>query len=270
MATLPFFITLLVEASCISEQQASWKGDECSSSDSRSYEGRGTSSEQVLLQKATVRASTGVKKPLPKAKKLKAWTVSLSEDGYKEIARLQDTREMAEFITRVAEDLGFEIQDDGGLMGVVPYYNGKKALQSLKALKQELKKAAKKKNGWIAQAKEGTSHKNSKENKGSLKDLEESLNENEFENEDNEYDEANEIYEDEDEANEMNDEAMEMHHRSIRHLRDLDRLRDLEEDYSRRRRHRDFARRHYYDFGSRHSVFAAVDLKSNATNATRL
>merc|ERR1712046_311481 len=74
--------------------------------------------------------------------KLKANSASLNEDGYKRIAKLKDDREMALFITRVAEMLGYKIRDDSMLSGVAPYYSGKKATQSLKALKQEMKRAA--------------------------------------------------------------------------------------------------------------------------------
>jgi len=69
---------------------------------------------------------------------------SLSEAGYREIAALKDQDEMAAFVTRVAEELGYEITSPGKLNGAVPYYSGHKAKQSFKALSAEIVKTA----GW--------------------------------------------------------------------------------------------------------------------------
>jgi len=70
--------------------------------------------------------------------------VSLSEAGYREIAALKDHDEMAAFVTRVADELGYEISSPGKLSGAVPYYSGHKAKQTFKALKAEIIKTA----GW--------------------------------------------------------------------------------------------------------------------------
>jgi len=88
----------------------------------------------------------------PQAKKqavMQADGVSLNEGGYKEIAALKNQREMTQFVKRVAKFLGYKITSEWKLNGVVPYYSGKKAKQSFKALKAELVKTAMKgKQGW--------------------------------------------------------------------------------------------------------------------------
>jgi len=148
---------------------------------------RETAHAQALLQKALVRESSVLpvesvdqrqastssslsllvsereaKKPHPsfigKAKKkgnkqaAEIWQadgVSLNEGGYKEIAALKNQREMTQFVKRVAKFLGYKITSEWKLNGVVPYYSGKKAKQSFKALKAELVKTAMKgKQGW--------------------------------------------------------------------------------------------------------------------------
>merc|ERR1711879_905376 len=78
----------------------------------------------------------------------KAKSVSLNEAGYKTIANLHSEREMAAFVTRVAEELGYEIKSESKLNGVVPYYSGKKATQSFKALKSELAHTSTERKGW--------------------------------------------------------------------------------------------------------------------------
>jgi hypothetical protein len=92
-----------------------------------------------------VKKKGGVKKQAV----MQADGVSLNEGGYKEIAALKNQREMTAFVKRVAKYLGYKITSEWKLNGVVPYYSGKKAKQSFKALKAELVKTAMKgKQGW--------------------------------------------------------------------------------------------------------------------------
>merc|ERR1711924_254857 len=105
---------------------------------------------QALLQRQTVLAP----KSGPKVSKPHrvedddaefADSVSLGESGYRKIAKLESASEMEHFIKRVVDELGYKISDVGSLHGVVPYYSGKKAVQSYAALKEELSRVSKKK-----------------------------------------------------------------------------------------------------------------------------
>merc|ERR1719420_1697674 len=72
---------------------------------------------------------------------------------------LKNDRAMASFVKRVAAELGYKITSLPKLNGVVPYYSGKKAKQSFKALKAELARTAKDgKKGWAAKKDGDTSH----------------------------------------------------------------------------------------------------------------
>merc|ERR1712227_58984 len=104
---------------------------------------------QALLQKQTVLAPK-VSKPhrVEDDDAEFADSVSLGESGYRKIAKLESTSEMEHFIKRVVDELGYKISDVGSLHGVVPYYSGKKAVQSYSALKDELARVSKKKGGW--------------------------------------------------------------------------------------------------------------------------
>jgi len=76
----------------------------------------------------------------------------LNEDGYKEVAALEDSEEMETFIKRVAAELGYDIRSEAKLKGVVPYYDGEMDTQSFKALKAELARASNKTDGWAKKA----------------------------------------------------------------------------------------------------------------------
>jgi hypothetical protein len=110
--------------------------------------------EQILLQKTQTRLSSAANHSEEQAKSLaetpsvKASKVPLSEEGYKMIAKLKDEREMAFFVKRVADELGYEIVDEPNLNGVVPFYSGKKATQSFVALTAELRRTSKQRKGW--------------------------------------------------------------------------------------------------------------------------
>lgn len=201
ISKLLFLAIIAIEAFSTHGQDVLGQFDECSSSDSRTP-------SKVLLQKTQMRETSIVKRPHSKAGKLKAQSASLNEDGYRSIAKLKDDREMAEFISRVAEDLGYDIRDPGGLNGVVPYYSGKKAIQSFKALKTEISKVAKDKKGWLTKA--GSGKKESFED-----DEEEDTDEDNLDDfETGGFNEANEINNDVNEDEGELDEAMEMHHRA--------------------------------------------------------
>jgi len=100
--------------------------------------------EDRSIQKAHAFVSLVAGKAKPHRGGAKAARVSLSEAGYREIAALKDQDEMAAFVTRVVEKLGYEISSPGKLNGAVPYYSGHKAKQTFKALSAEIVKTA----GW--------------------------------------------------------------------------------------------------------------------------
>jgi hypothetical protein len=79
---------------------------------------------------------------------MRAAEVSLDEEGYRTIAKMNSEREMLYFVKRAAEENGYVISDIGSLHGVVPYYSGKKATQSFLALQDELSRTSKQPKGW--------------------------------------------------------------------------------------------------------------------------
>jgi hypothetical protein len=83
----------------------------------------------------------------------------LSPEGYQQVAKLDDTREMAEFVRRAVSDLGLTVEDEGGLQGLSPWHSGDKA-QSFDDLQGELVNASKTNGTWITQGKPcpGTGH----------------------------------------------------------------------------------------------------------------
>jgi len=82
---------------------------------------------------------------------------ALSEKGYKEVSGLQSNAEMKKFMQRVVDDMGGHIVDESGFNGVVPYYSGVRAAQTLQAMKQEIMSTPASKNPWVelAQATRG-------------------------------------------------------------------------------------------------------------------
>lgn len=65
-------------------------------------------------------------------------TASLTEDGYRQVAKLKDDNEMKNFIVRVIENYDCKVEDVGGLMGFVPWFSGTTGTQSLAQLEDAL------------------------------------------------------------------------------------------------------------------------------------
>jgi len=112
-----------------------------------------SSSGQILLQSNQQVAASHSKVTANRVNSsselpMKAAEVSLDEDGYTTIAKLNSEREMLYFVKRVAEENGYKISDIGSLHGVVPYYSGKKATQSFIALQDELARTSEQPQGW--------------------------------------------------------------------------------------------------------------------------
>jgi len=78
-----------------------------------------------------------------------AETAPLDEEGYTTVAGLQSQTAMEKFMRRVIDNMGMSIEDDAGLMGMVPFYSGEKGVRSYAAMKSELEKTAKKKKSWL-------------------------------------------------------------------------------------------------------------------------
>lgn len=65
-------------------------------------------------------------------------TAKLNEDGYHKVAQLKDDEEMKDFIIRAIEKFDCKVEDMGGLMGMVPWFSGTVAEQSLAKLEEAL------------------------------------------------------------------------------------------------------------------------------------
>jgi hypothetical protein len=65
-------------------------------------------------------------------------TASLTEDGYREVAKLKDDLEMKSFIVRVIENYDCKVDDEGALIGFVPWFSGTTSTQSLAQLEDAL------------------------------------------------------------------------------------------------------------------------------------
>lgn len=73
----------------------------------------------------------------------------LDNEGYTMVARTKDTKEMESFMKRLISSMGLRIQDDGGLHGVIPYFDGRRSVQSFAKLQDEIERASKRQNGWV-------------------------------------------------------------------------------------------------------------------------
>jgi len=80
--------------------------------------------------------------------------VGLSEKGYLDVARLRSNDEMKTFVKRFISELSLKVTDPGGLTGLVPYYSGRKAVQSFASLRIELLSTARKRDGWLVRDKQ--------------------------------------------------------------------------------------------------------------------
>jgi len=65
-------------------------------------------------------------------------TASMDEQGYVAVAELKDDQDMFTFIVRVIEDYDCHVEDASGLMGIVPWFSGTTAVQSLAKLEEAL------------------------------------------------------------------------------------------------------------------------------------
>jgi len=65
-------------------------------------------------------------------------TAAMDEQGYQAVAKLKDDEEMKTFILRVVEDYDCHVKDDFGLMGIVPWFSGTTAVQTLGKLEKSL------------------------------------------------------------------------------------------------------------------------------------
>lgn len=65
----------------------------------------------------------------------------LSEIGYRAVALMGEDSQMKSFIERVVENVGLAVTDPDGVRGLVPFHSGECTVQSLQALKRELRAA---------------------------------------------------------------------------------------------------------------------------------
>jgi hypothetical protein len=76
-------------------------------------------------------------------------TVPLNSEGYLQVAKMNDTAKMESFMLRVIDQLGLRVQDRGGFLGVLPYYDGTKSTQTFEKMKEEMKHQSDTKKGWL-------------------------------------------------------------------------------------------------------------------------
>jgi len=117
---------------------------------------RGSQTVQLMSDKHTL--SEGVHGEAEKpGKESTATNVALDESGMRKVAATKDDGEMKVFIRRVAASCNIKITNEGGLNGVVGWFNGKTADATFKELKEALFKAllAESKHHW-ADLKNGT------------------------------------------------------------------------------------------------------------------
>jgi len=80
---------------------------------------------------------------------MKADRAPLNENGYLDIVEARSNRRMERFVERLASEMSLVVVDVGGLKGMVPFYSGQKATQSLEALQAELLSTARMTDGWL-------------------------------------------------------------------------------------------------------------------------
>jgi hypothetical protein len=73
----------------------------------------------------------------------------LTEKGYRAVAKLKDDRQMNLFVKRAIASHNLRIVDGGALRGLVPYYSGNRAVQSLSALVEDFSKAQREPRPWL-------------------------------------------------------------------------------------------------------------------------
>jgi len=74
---------------------------------------------------------------------------SLSEQGYQAVVFTHRSPEMRQFIQRAIQQNGFEVSDDGGLSGLVPFYSGECGSRSFKELLSEMKEVSTMPGKWL-------------------------------------------------------------------------------------------------------------------------
>jgi len=77
-------------------------------------------------------------------------TADLSEHGYMGVAAKVSDIEMELFIRRTVSHLGLQVINEGGLLGVVPFFSGAHAVQSYTALCMELGSTIQRTDPWLA------------------------------------------------------------------------------------------------------------------------
>lgn len=74
---------------------------------------------------------------------------SLNEQGYQAVAFTRRSPEMAKFIRRLIEDKNFQVEDEGGVLGLVPFYSGECGTRSFGELMAEIHAVASMPGKWL-------------------------------------------------------------------------------------------------------------------------
>lgn len=75
--------------------------------------------------------------------------VSISEEGFEEIKKLNCRKEMSEFARRTVADMGLEICQEGGLQGTVGYYFQASSKKTFDDLKMDIKAGSASECPWV-------------------------------------------------------------------------------------------------------------------------
>mmetsp|Transcript_86003 Transcript_86003/g.151906 ORF Transcript_86003/g.151906 Transcript_86003/m.151906 type:complete len:253 (+) Transcript_86003:91-849(+) len=81
----------------------------------------------------------------------------LNNAGYVTVANTRDPQQMKAYVLRLVNAMGLQVRDHAGLLGVIPFYDGEKAIQSFASLKDELLRTMKYKKGWVTAQSAGIS-----------------------------------------------------------------------------------------------------------------
>jgi len=83
---------------------------------------------------------------------------AMTEEGYRKVANQRSNSEMAHFIARVVESMGFQVTNHGGVQGLAPFFSGDKQVGSLAGLRSEVMKASKAHGSWVGPRLQGPNY----------------------------------------------------------------------------------------------------------------
>lgn len=79
-------------------------------------------------------------------------TAPLTEDGFRAVVELRSPFESRRFASRIIEDEGYYLLEQGGLDGMLGWYSCEKGIQSLMRMRDEIRGVASSGTGWVSVA----------------------------------------------------------------------------------------------------------------------